>query len=261
MAETNPTANTPSERTVSFPAKVVVTLRAGALLALANVVCALIIAWAWTHVRTEPKVISVTGSAKRAIESDLIVWTGRISVNHADLAQGYDELKAAVTKTLEYLRQQNVAEPGVTVSSISTQKHYVRDEKGQATDKVSSYELIQTIQISSGDVQQVAEIARKITDLIKEGVMLESNAPEYFYTKLADLKISMLAEATKDASARADQIAQNSGATLGAIREARMGVMQITPIHSSAVSDMGFNDTTSFEKEITAVVSAKFSLE
>lgn len=261
MAETNPKADSSSERSVSLPAKIVVTLRAGALLAAANVVCAIIIAWAWTHVRTEPNVISVTGSAKKAIQSDLIVWTGRVSVNNADLAQGYDDLKAAVGKTLEYLRGENVADQSITVSSISTQKHYVRDDKGHDTDKVSSFELVQTIQISSAEVQRVAEIARKITELIKEGVLLESNSPEYHYTKLADLKISMLAEATKDATARADQIAQNSGATLGAIREARMGVMQITPIHSSAVSDMGFNDTSSFEKEITAVVSAKFSLE
>ena len=254
-------ADAAKDRSLSLPAKVVVTLRAGALLALANVVCALIIAWAWTHVRTEPKVISVTGSAKKSIQSDLIVWTGRISVNNADLAQGYDELKAAEAKTLDYLGKQNVPESNIMVSSISTQKHYARDDKGHDTDKVSSFELVQTIQISSGEVERVAEIARKITDLIKEGVLLESNAPEYHYTKLADLKISMLAEATKDATARAEQIAQNSGATLGSIREARMGVMQITPIHSSAVSDMGFNDTTSFEKEITAVVSAKFSLE
>ena len=110
-------------------------------------------------------------------------------------------------------RSVEIPEANITVSSISTQKHYVRDEKGNATDKVSSYELVQTIQISSGDVQHIAEIARKITDLIKEGVLLESNAPEYHYTKLADLKISMLAEATKDATARAGQIAQNSGAT------------------------------------------------
>jgi hypothetical protein len=254
-------ADSGKERGVSLPAKVVVTLRAGALLALANVVCALIVAWAWTHVRAEPNVISVTGSAKKTIQSDLIVWTGRISVNNTDLAAGYDELKAAEAKSLGYLRDQNVPVESITVSAISTQKHYVRDEKGHDTDKVSSYELVQTVQISSSEVERVAEIARKVTELIKEGVLLESNAPQYHFTKLADLKISMLAEATKDATARAQQIAQNSGATLGAIREARMGVMQITPVHSNAVSDMGYSDTSSFEKEITAVVSAKFSLE
>ncbi len=249
------------DRSLSLPAKVVVTLRAGALLAAANVVCAAIIAWAWTHVRAEPKVIAVTGSAKKSIQSDLIVWSGRISVNNADLAAGYDELKDAVGKTLQYLARQAVPEPSITVSAISTQKHYVHDDKGRATDQVSSFELAQTIQITSTDVARIAEIARKITELIKDGVLLESPAPQFHYTKLADLKITMLAEATKDATARAQQIAQNSDAQLGAIREARMGVMQITPLHSNEVSDSGYNDTSSFEKEIRAVVSAKFTLE
>ena len=71
----------------------------------------------------------------------------------------------------------------------------------------------------------------------------------------------MLADATKDATARAQQIAANSGASLGPIRDARMGVMQINPVHSNAVSDSGNNDTTSYEKEITAIVSARFELD
>jgi uncharacterized protein len=91
--------------------------------------------------------------------------------------------------------------------------------------------------------------------------MLESDPPQYLYTKLADLKIEMLAEATKDASTRAKQIAENSGCKLGAVRDARMGVMQINPLHSTSVSDAGNNDTTSMEKEITAVVSGRFELD
>jgi|ERR1041384_5253644 hypothetical protein len=89
---------------------------------------------------------------------------------------------------------------------------------------------------------------------------LESEAPKYLYTKLGDLKIAMLAEATSDAAARAQQIASNSRAKLGPIRDARMGVMQINAIHSNDVSGYGNNDTTSLEKEITAVVSARFEL-
>lgn len=40
-----------------------------------------------------------------------------------------------------------------------------------------------------------------------------------------------------------------------------MGVMQINPLHSTDVSHSGNNDTSSLEKEITAVVSAKFAVE
>src|SRR5262249_53542070 len=113
----------------------------------------------------------------------------------------------------------------------------------------------------SVDIDRIAAVASKVTALMKDGVMLESQEPSYIYTKLADLKIEMLADATKDAKARAQQIASNSGARLGSIREARMGVMQINPSHSNSTSGEGNNDTTSLEKEITAIVSARFQLD
>ena len=135
------------------------------------------------------------------------------------------------------------------------------DEKGNETERIVSYELWQNIEITSNDVMRVAEVARQITGLIKDGVVIESNSPTYIYTGLADLKITMLAEATKDASARAQQIAANSAAKVGTIVDARMGVMQINPIHSYEATGSGQSDTSSYEKEITAVVNAKFSLE
>jgi hypothetical protein len=70
----------------------------------------------------------------------------------------------------------------------------------------------------------------------------------------------MMAEATKDARARANQIAENGGRTIRGLREARMGVIQINPLHSTATSWEGNNDTTALEKTITATVSASFSL-
>jgi hypothetical protein len=247
-------------KSLTLPARVIVSLRAGAVLAVANVLCVAILAWAYTHVKGEAKAISVTGSAKKAIRSDLIVWAGKISVNHPDLGKGYEALKLATDKTLAYLKSQRISEDAIKLSAIWTGKHFARDSMGHETEKVSSYDLVETVQVTSGDVEHVAEVARNVTGLIKEGVMVESIAPTYLYTKLADLKIEMLAEATKDATARAQQIAGNSGAKLGGIRDARMGVMQINPIHSNSVSDGGNNDTSSLEKEVTAVVSARFDL-
>ena len=48
---------------------------------------------------------------------------------------------------------------------------------------------------------------------------------------------------------------------LGPILDAHMGVMQINPAHTYDATGSGQNDTSSYEKEITAVVSARFSLE
>jgi hypothetical protein len=91
-------------------------------------------------------------------------------------------------------------------------------------------------------------------------VEIESSAPRYLYSKLSELKIDMLADATKDATTRATQIVTNANGSLGKLVEARMGVMQINPKGVTDVSDTGNNDVTSMEKEILAVVTVRFEL-
>lgn len=241
--------------------RIVVSFKAGALFAVANIICVVIFSWAWMQVKARPKEIAVTGSARKEIVSDLILWTGKISVSDPDLVAGYDKLKQDVEKTLAWLKQQGISDRELVVSSIETSKRFKRDEKGNMTDTISSYDLYQTVSVSSNDVSKVAEVARKVTGLIKEGVLLESYQPAYHYTKMADLKVAMLADATKDAQARAQQIAGNSGATLGSIIDARMGVMQINALHDNTVSGGGMNDTSSYAKQITAIVSARFAME
>jgi hypothetical protein len=55
-------------------------------------------------------------------------------------------------------------------------------------------------------------------------------------------------------------IAENAGNKLGDLNYADMGVMQITPLYSNEIDDYGINDTSSLEKEITAVVHCQFEI-
>ena len=47
---------------------------------------------------------------------------------------------------------------------------------------------------------------------------------------------------------------------LGSVRSAQLGVYQVTPRNSTEVSDYGINDTTSRDKDVTAVVSVTFAV-
>jgi hypothetical protein len=78
---------------------------------------------------------------------------------------------------------------------------------------------------------------------------------------VAEEKIEMLADATKDARARAEQIAAQGGRTIANLHDAEMGVFQITALHGNSTSDEGENDTSSLDKTITAVVTATFLLK
>lgn len=261
----------------SFPGKLVVTLKAGGyFFALANVVCVAILAWAYLSVKLEPKTLAVTGSARKAIVSDLVTWQGEITATDADLVKAYDNLKAQADKVKAFILASGIPGSEITLSSITTTRHFKKDVVYMAaegapegaprtptvvtTDKVESYTLAQTVSVSSTNMEKVPALSRNVTSLIKDGVQIDSEAPHYLYTKLSELKINMLAEATKDATARAEQIVNNANGRLGKLVEARMGVMQINPKGVTATSGEGINDTTSYEKEITAIVSVRFEV-
>ena len=269
MPETN-------NKSVTLPEKIVVTLRAGGVFfAIANVACVAILAWAYLSVKLEPKTLAVTGSARKAIVSDLVTWSGTITAKDPDLVKAYDNLKAASDKVKAFLVAEGIPEPEITLSAISTSRRYHQDivyapaaSSGApaapatilTTDKVETYTLTQSIAVSSTEMTKVPEVSRSVTDLIKEGVEIDSDAPRYLYTRLSELKINMLAEATRDATSRAEQIVNNANGSLGKLVEARMGVMQINPKGVTDTSAEGNNDTSSYEKEITAVVSVRFEV-
>jgi hypothetical protein len=144
---------------------------------------------------------------------------------------------------------------------INTETIYKKNDKGNDTNDIEAYRLSQSVEIHSKDVDKVTQLSRQSTELINQGVEFTSFSPEYFYTKLDELKIEMLAKATENAKQRAQNMAQATGNKIGFMRSAKMGVFQITPMNSTEVSDYGVNDTSSLEKRVTAVVTVSFAIE
>ena len=127
--------------------------------------------------------------------------------------------------------------------------------------EVRSYAASQTIDIQSSDVELIKSISLEISSLVERGVSFQVNQPEFYNTKVGDIKIEIQAEAAKDAMIRGQRIAQATGRKLGTLKSARMGVLQITPENSNMTSDYGVNDISSIRKEITAVVNANFEID
>jgi uncharacterized protein len=138
---------------------------------------------------------------------------------------------------------------------------YEIGSQGYSTGRIIGYVYNQRMQISSEDVNKIKEISLDIASLVEQGINFNVEMPEYHYTKLAELKIEIQAEAAKDAMVRAQKIAEATGRDLGPMRTARMGVLQITPKFSNVISDYGINDLSSIEKEIIGVVNASFEIE
>jgi hypothetical protein len=120
--------------------------------------------------------------------------------------------------------------------------------------------LRQTLQVESKEVDKVEMISREVSELIHQGIEFYSQKPEYYYTKLAELKIEMIAAATKDAQSRAKKIADNAGSSLGKLTKAEMGVFQIIAQNSSEDFSWGgsFN-TSSKRKTANITVNLEYS--
>ena len=99
--------------------------------------------------------------------------------------------------------------------------------------------------MESTDVEAVENISREISALLAQGVQLESSQPDYYYSKLDDLKLELIEKSTVDAKARAEKIAAKSGAKLRKLKTARMGVFQITGANTNEEFSAGGNFNTS----------------
>jgi uncharacterized protein len=230
-------------------------------LSLALVVSAYLGASAISNLKRSDDALVVTGSAKRPIRSDYVIWRVPISSQQPTALEAFQELKRNTERVQRYLEDQQVPSDEITISPIETTTIPEVFPNGHETGQTLAYRLNQRLEIRSKEVDRITKLSRQVTELINEGISLNSEQPEYLYTQLSKLRIEMVAEAIKDAKARAEAIARSTDSRVGAVRSAETGVFQITSRYSTAVSNSGLYDTSSIEKDITAVVSVNFGVD
>ncbi len=233
----------------------------GLLLGLALVASAWIVSDAFVTAKRQGQDLEVKGFAEKRILSDRADWSGTVTARGDTLERAYTDLERARQVVSALLEREGVPSDEVDRFPATTEVIFARDGRGNFTNRIEGYALRQELRVRSGDIDRVARVARAAADLAQEGLEVFSARPEFFYTKLDELKITMLAEATADARRRAEVLATESGSRVGPLRSARQGVFQITPAWSTEVSDYGHNDTSSREKSIKAVVTIRYAIE
>jgi hypothetical protein len=221
----------------------------------------LIISEAWrNHTRTN-QTITVTGSAKKLIISDLGILKVTVSATENSQQEAFKSLARQIPILKSFVLKYGINPDSIDEKTPTSYPIYEINQSGYQTSKIIAYNYSQSLDILSKDVQLIKKLSMEISQLIEKGINLQQVTPEFHYTKISDLKIEIQAEAAKDAMMRAKKIAESTGSNLGNLRNARMGVLQITPKFSNMISDYGINDLSSIEKEITAVVNASFEIK
>lgn len=249
--------------------KNIFTLVSYSILGVAVIASTALASSAWRKVKLRPKrrTIRVTGSAKKRIQSDKIVWSATLDAKDMDRTVAFKKLKSNVQKVLDYLAKKGVKKDEISVGSVSFSERSATEYHGTGAERVEKtvfkgYVTQQTISVTSTDVKRVERISREVTSLLEQGITVHSSDPKYYYTKIGELKIVMLAEASADARDRAENIVSKADRTkLGRLKWAKMGVININPANSTSVSWDGNNDTSSLEKDIITIVHAEYYLD
>jgi hypothetical protein len=230
------------------------------IFAVTIVITALILTGAYKNRFNYNNIISVTGLGSKDFVSDLIVWSGSFTKKNMDLQTAYVELNKDRNTIRQHLLSKGILSDEIVFTSVNIIKDYdyIYDRDGNRKSRFTGYKLTQRVQIESGEVDKIESVSREVTELINYGVEFYSQNPEYYYTKLAELKIEMIAEATKDARLRAEKIAENSGAKLGELQNAKMGIFQIIAQNSSEEYSWGGTFNTSSKRK-TATITMKLT--
>jgi hypothetical protein len=233
----------------------------GIALALGMLASSVVVSRAVIQVKQENQALEVKGFAEKQIVSDFASWRGSFTTRAPELTAAYEQLSRHREAVEAFLVDQGVPQDAYELFPVGTSVLFAKNAQGMMTNEVEGYALSQEIGISSADIGLVSSVSKNSADLVEQGVEFSSYRPEYFYTRLGELKISMLADATADARQRAEVLAENGGGRIGHLLSARQGVFQITPAHSTEISDYGRNDTSSREKSIKAVVTVRYAVE
>lgn len=202
--------------------------------------------------------LSVTGSAKQQITSDTAKWRSSFSrtVSPSELNYGYSQMKTDEAFVLNFLKENGINENDINISPVAMDQSFKYDPNAP-----KDYNLRQIVEVQSNDVNKITAIAKSTQKLIQKGVIFSSDSLEYYYTKLPELRVILLSDAIKDAKNRAQKIAESSGKSVGSIKSASMGVVQVLPVNSIEISDYGSYDTGTIEKEVMVTVKALFILK
>ncbi len=183
--------------------------------------------------RAVDRFVTVKGVSEREVQADLAIWPLRLVAADNDLAVASRTLQESAQRLRAFLVAQQIDSSQITVQEFAATDAFANQYGGP--NITSRYALRQTMVVRSNDPAQILAASQRVAELVSAGVVLSSGAeygntgPTFLFTKLNDVKAPMIAEATAQARAAAEQFARDSRASLGGIRRANQGVFEILP--------------------------------
>jgi hypothetical protein len=164
--------------------------------------------------------VTVRGLAERDVKADLATWTLSYSATTQDLATAQASVDRDTSSIRAFFKELGFPADAIQPSAVNVTQF--------TTDGVPSSTVRQRLSLRTTDIKRAQAAVKRQFELVRRGVVLEEGSGmAYTFTRLNDIKPEMVAEATKDARAAAEQFANDSGTSVGGIKNATQGYFSV----------------------------------
>ena len=180
--------------------------------------------------READRSVTVRGLAERDVTADLATWSLSYTAKAGDLATAQGEADQDSAAIRNFFRELGFPAEALQPAGVNVSQY--------TNNGVQEVTVRQNMILRSNDIKRAQEAARKQFELVRRGVVLEEGSGmSYRFTGLNVLKPPMIAQATRDARASAEQFAKDSGTSVGSIKSASQGYFSIAPRDGDSGAD------------------------
>ena len=227
-------------------------LFASVILGVSAIISAALIGNGLTDLRTGDRYVTVKGVAEREVNADLALWPVNFSVSGDSLDRLQSDIEAQQGLVRSFLLLKGFTEADIQLSVPKIVDQHANSYGANLPPE--RYRAEVTVLVRTQDVDAVKAGMQSVGELVKSGVALTQSyefQPSFIFTQLESIKPEMIADATADARAAADQFARDSGSKVGSIRRATQGYFSINDV----------DPFTPEVKRIRVVTNIDYSLE
>ncbi|ENX12396.1 hypothetical protein F889_00359 [Acinetobacter colistiniresistens] len=236
------------------------------ILSLGFIISAAVMGYALKQLNNNKNSIIVKGLAEKPIQADSARWEIKLQTNHTSdtIPQAYQLLDQHMQALQHFFVEHGFKAADMQLGNKSSQPYYeeVNMGEGRINREFKGYLAMQSFVISSRDIKKIEKAARDAYLLDEKGIAIEQK-PEYLVSNLEEIKMSLIANATKNAYSRANEFAKVGGAKVGMMRSASQGAFYILP-ESGSDDDSDYGgayDKATINKIARVVVTINYAIE
>ena len=201
--------------------------------------------------------ISVKGVAERKVKANKGVLILTLMRSNKIAEDAYSKLEEDLTTIKDEITILNLVENEIEYSNIKTEPIYNGNTK-----EISSYNVYQTITITTNKVDTLANTSLELSKLTLKLPNLVVDTPEYYLTDIEKYKNDLIKSATNNAKNTAIDVLKVNGKEIGDIKSLIQDEYKIfTTIDLNSNKTQKSNELSAINKVIRANVTATYVIK